>query len=180
MPQSMRMVVDLPAPLGPRKPKISPRLTSKLTRLTATKLPKRFSRLSTTTADSRLAACVRRLHRERASARLCRARGESHVVRDCLASVRRWRSGSPSASQHRDEHVLQRRLDRTDLGGGRPASRGARRLALPSSSVVRADHVDAIAEQARPTRRETAAARRRPPAAARRCGFPGSCPASVA
>jgi hypothetical protein len=23
-PQSMRMVVDLPAPLGPRKPKISP------------------------------------------------------------------------------------------------------------------------------------------------------------
>ncbi len=24
-PQSMRMVVDLPAPLGPRKPKISPR-----------------------------------------------------------------------------------------------------------------------------------------------------------
>jgi hypothetical protein len=32
MPQSMRMVVDLPAPLGPRKPKISPRRTSKLTR----------------------------------------------------------------------------------------------------------------------------------------------------
>ena len=34
----MRMVVVLPAPLGPRKPKISPRRTVKLTRSTAVKL----------------------------------------------------------------------------------------------------------------------------------------------
>src|SRR5262245_47504548 len=40
-PQSMRMVVDLPAPLLPRKPKISPRATSNDTLSTATKSPKR-------------------------------------------------------------------------------------------------------------------------------------------
>ena len=36
------MVVDLPAPLAPRKPKIAPRLTSKLTASTAVNAPKRF------------------------------------------------------------------------------------------------------------------------------------------
>ena len=36
-PHSMRMVVDLPAPFAPRKPKISPRSTSKLMRSTAVK-----------------------------------------------------------------------------------------------------------------------------------------------
>src|SRR4051812_33831278 len=35
----MLMVVDLPAPLGPRNPKTSPCSTSKLTPLTATKSP---------------------------------------------------------------------------------------------------------------------------------------------
>src|SRR5512147_3208585 len=38
-PQSMRMVVDLPAPFGPRNPKISPFFTSRLMRSTATKSP---------------------------------------------------------------------------------------------------------------------------------------------
>src|SRR6185295_1243231 len=46
-PHSIRMVVDLPAPLLPRNPKISPAWTSKLTRSTATNLPKR--RVSSTT-----------------------------------------------------------------------------------------------------------------------------------
>src|SRR5512145_447298 len=50
MPQSMRIVVDLPAPFGPRNPKISPLATSKFTRFTATKRPNLFSRFSTTTA----------------------------------------------------------------------------------------------------------------------------------
>src|SRR5450759_3075338 len=54
IPQSMRMVVDLPAPLGPRNPKISPLLTSKDTRFTATKEPNRFSRSFTMTAWSGL------------------------------------------------------------------------------------------------------------------------------
>src|SRR5262245_54271640 len=41
------MVVDLPAPFGPRKPKISPSCTVKLMLLTAVKSPKRLVRLST-------------------------------------------------------------------------------------------------------------------------------------
>src|SRR5512143_4057607 len=49
-PQSIRIVVDFPAPLGPRKPKISPRATSRLMSLTATKSPKRFVRFLRLTA----------------------------------------------------------------------------------------------------------------------------------
>src|SRR6202166_4131173 len=49
-PQRMRIVVDLPAPLGPRNPKISPRFTSSETRSTAVKSPKRFTRFSIRTA----------------------------------------------------------------------------------------------------------------------------------
>jgi hypothetical protein len=41
-PASMRMVVDLPAPLGPRKPTTSPRATVKLTSSTAVKPSKRL------------------------------------------------------------------------------------------------------------------------------------------
>src|ERR1035441_4474526 len=48
-PQSMRIVVDLPAPFGPRKPKTSPLRTARLIRSTATKFPNRLTRLSTTT-----------------------------------------------------------------------------------------------------------------------------------
>jgi hypothetical protein len=40
-PHSIRIVVDLPAPLLPRNPKISPARTSKDTSSTATKFPKR-------------------------------------------------------------------------------------------------------------------------------------------
>src|SRR5574338_1645002 len=50
IPQSIRIVVDFPEPLGPRKPKISPRAMSKLTRSTATKFPKRRVRSRTLTA----------------------------------------------------------------------------------------------------------------------------------
>src|SRR5690349_8519931 len=46
-PQSIRMVVDLPAPLLPRNPKISPRATSNDTRSTATNWPKRRVRSRT-------------------------------------------------------------------------------------------------------------------------------------
>ena len=48
-PQRMRMMVDLPAPLGPRKPMISPRAMRKLMWSTATNLPKRLTRFSATT-----------------------------------------------------------------------------------------------------------------------------------
>src|SRR5436190_12901204 len=40
-PHNMRMVVDLPAPLAPRKPKISPCFTENDRSSTATKSPKR-------------------------------------------------------------------------------------------------------------------------------------------
>src|SRR5262245_40879581 len=53
-PHSMRIVVDLPAPLLPRNPKISPRRTSNVTRSTATNCPKRRVRSLTTIADSAL------------------------------------------------------------------------------------------------------------------------------
>ena len=43
----MRIVVDLPAPFGPRKPSTSPRSTEKETPSTACLVPKIFVRLST-------------------------------------------------------------------------------------------------------------------------------------
>src|SRR5262249_22768030 len=45
-PVTMRMVVDLPAPFGPRKPSTSPRSTAKDTPSTARFAPKLFTRLS--------------------------------------------------------------------------------------------------------------------------------------
>src|SRR5258708_40261390 len=49
-PHKMRMVVDFPAPLGPRNPKISPGWTSSETRSTATQAPKRLMRFTSLTA----------------------------------------------------------------------------------------------------------------------------------
>ena len=48
----MRMVVVLPAPLGPRKPKISPRPMVKLIPLTAVNSPNFLVRLEASTAYS--------------------------------------------------------------------------------------------------------------------------------
>src|SRR5208282_5909289 len=48
-PHRILMVVDLPEPLGPRNPMISPRLTEKLIRSTAVNAPKRFTRSRTST-----------------------------------------------------------------------------------------------------------------------------------
>src|SRR5215470_17460955 len=60
-PQRMRIAVDLPAPLGPRKPKISPGRTSSETLLTATKSPKRFTSLSRWTAALVELSCTRHI-----------------------------------------------------------------------------------------------------------------------
>src|SRR6266540_3941141 len=46
-PVIIRIVVDLPAPLGPRKPRISPRSTENVTPATARFVPKCFSKFST-------------------------------------------------------------------------------------------------------------------------------------
>src|SRR5579871_1098768 len=61
-PHRMRMVVDLPAPLGPRNPKISPRRTSIDTLSTATKSPKRFVSCSILTAGPACADSGSTLH----------------------------------------------------------------------------------------------------------------------
>src|SRR5437879_12906159 len=53
-PVSILMTVVVPLPLGPRKPKISPFSTRKLTSFTAVKLPKRRTRCS-----AAMAACGR-------------------------------------------------------------------------------------------------------------------------
>src|SRR5690606_12858979 len=52
IPQSILIVVDLPAPLLPRKPKTSPRRTRKVTPSTATKPENTFVSLSASTANS--------------------------------------------------------------------------------------------------------------------------------
>ena len=75
----MRMVVDLPAPLLPRKPKISPRATSKLTSSTATNWPKRRVRLRTTIATC--AGAGRRRYRPRARSGALRRGGRSRRAR---------------------------------------------------------------------------------------------------
>src|SRR3990172_6308724 len=51
IPQSMRMVVDFPEPLGPRNPKISPFFTEKVILSTAVKAPKHLTRFSTVMAS---------------------------------------------------------------------------------------------------------------------------------
>src|ERR1700682_301184 len=61
-PHRMRMVVDLPAPLGPRKPKISPRRTARLTWSTAVNVPKRFTKSRISTALSVSICCSRAAH----------------------------------------------------------------------------------------------------------------------
>ena len=48
-PVSIRMVVDLPAPFGPRKPSTSPRLTAKLISSTACTGPNRLASRSSRT-----------------------------------------------------------------------------------------------------------------------------------
>src|SRR5215831_18339468 len=61
-PHSILIVVDLPAPLLPRKPKISPRATSNVTLSTATKSPNRLVRPRTSMAllsNRALQSCFR-------------------------------------------------------------------------------------------------------------------------
>ena len=57
-PVIMRMVVDLPAPFGPRKPSTSPRSTVNETSFTATFGPKAFVRFSTVITELLLCTCA--------------------------------------------------------------------------------------------------------------------------
>src|SRR5579883_975584 len=58
IPHNMRMVVDFPAPLGPRNPQMDPRGMWKVTRSTATKAPNRRVRPSARTAHAGLPTCL--------------------------------------------------------------------------------------------------------------------------
>src|SRR5271156_6476562 len=94
-PQRMRMVVDLPAPLGPRNPKISPGATSMETLSTATKSPNFLTRLSMWTAGpSRLGS-----------------------TGDLLFS----RESDEDVFERRDDGAVRERNDLGQLFGGRDA-----------------------------------------------------------
>src|SRR5664280_2907178 len=122
IPVRMRIVVDLPAPFGPRKPKIWPLGTSKLKRFTAMKLPNRFSRPFTTTAMS------------------------SCVLMSFLSLLR----------EHRDENVLERRVDPVNVYNA-DARATENRAGLLCRDLRRTGHqVNAIAEQAGRARSELA------------------------
>ena len=115
----MRMVVDLPAPLGPRKPKISPRAMWKLTWSTATKSPNRLTRPSAIDLVELFAA-----------ARI----GESDHV------------AFPGFGE-RHEHVLDAGRADCDLGE-RDAGAGERVAQLRDSPAGVVDHhMDAVADE---------------------------------
>src|SRR6185503_19418945 len=58
-PHSTRIVVDFPAPLGPKKPKISPGRTSRFRSATAVKSPKRLVSFSIWTAGPLVSGSMR-------------------------------------------------------------------------------------------------------------------------
>src|SRR4051794_13275166 len=102
----MRMVVDLPAPFGPRNPKISPRPTFSETSSTATKSPKRFTSRSMTTASP--SGCTERLA-------LSHFRDE-HVLKRRHDAPRLQAAPFRLPCGRIDEHVQRRarRFDRND------------------------------------------------------------------
>src|SRR5579859_8025000 len=98
----MRIVVDFPAPLGPRNPQIAPDGMSNVTWSTATNESKRRVRPSARTARGPRSAPV-----APAGSGIGRAaaapRGRRRTIRAALFF------------DHRDEHVLERRRDRLRL-----------------------------------------------------------------
>src|SRR5690349_2797812 len=85
-PHSMRMVVVLPEPFGPRMPKISPRRIVNDTSSTATTLPNVLRSPLTTTTSERsapgvFASLTARCSRRRADDRACRQARLEHAAR---------------------------------------------------------------------------------------------------
>src|SRR4030065_493071 len=81
-PHSIRIVGDLPAPFGPRKPKTSPVLMSKRKSLTASNAPNRFPRPRTVTATSSAVRITIRNPRRRRAGRRRRPRGPAPFATD--------------------------------------------------------------------------------------------------
>src|SRR3954469_1656536 len=113
IPQSMRMVVDLPAPFGPSTPKISPRSTVSETSRTATRRPKVRDRFSVLTMGSAVIVCsglrpprLATHYKARSSRSSARLRG--HVP---VQSGERWRAGVEQLLR-----VVDRDADADDQG----------------------------------------------------------------
>ena len=152
-PASMRIVVDLPEPFGPRKPKMPPRGMSKLTLSTAMKSPNRRVRSRTETIASRMR------HAARPAASL---RSDEHVL-----------------ERRRDR--LQRHAASGSLRSTKTSSSDgamARRPAGAASSASAGAHGGRQRRRCRPpcrgraARCRTATRRRRRRASAARCAAP--------
>ena len=136
-------------------------------RLTATKLPNRFSRFSTTTAGRRLDLPAPSPERGGVSG--------SHSPRTAACVRRRARPLPPGPAPKRTRPPATARWH-----GSAVAIPAAARMARPAAAVVssasRLDHVDAVAEQADRRGRQLPRAAWPPPRAARRSAPPESSP----
>src|SRR5258708_618665 len=110
MPTIIRMVVVLPAPFGPRKPKTRPALTSKLRSSTAVKSPKRFVTFRTRSVTS-LSGIIHERYHARVSALYfdsCYLEVVIRPIRVSLKAVKRRRY------RHRLSDTYRRLLHRDD------------------------------------------------------------------
>src|SRR5262245_18952768 len=157
------MVVVLPAPLGPRKPKTSPRRTVNETRSTAVNAPKRRVSSSTTTAGSLDGAATvvtpdavrERGGRPRSSAGPVAPSASSpppapnaHLPTRTPTPFSNGALPEPSFRPRHalDEHVLERRGDAPDFAHGE-AGRAERRRHAPAVAASGIDgEVKAFAE----------------------------------
>ena len=81
-PVIIRIVVDFPAPFGPKKPKISPRLTVNETPFTARLGPNSFMRFSTWIIDSMVGAILTDLTDSKLSKHRFRVKKSQDIRRD--------------------------------------------------------------------------------------------------
>src|SRR5262249_39559661 len=135
-PHSMRMAVDFPAPLLPRRPKTSPCSTVKLKSSTAVKAPKRFTRCSTSMtlpmafllAADRVVEAGPRLLEERGRRRAVETGSQQAALR---VQELGGRDEAFAIAVPRDPDVLARRqesaLGHRELGAPRLEVQGARR-----------------------------------------------------
>ena len=89
-PASMRIVVDLPAPFGPRKPSTSPRATPNETSSTAVKLPKRLVSPSISISTGWPSAATPRLPRF-PSGQVPSGGGNNGISGQCKLPLPEWR-----------------------------------------------------------------------------------------
>src|SRR5262245_10479765 len=139
-PFSILIVVVLPAPFGPRKPKICPRGTSKLTASTATKSPNVLVSSWTTTAGSAKGAlrCGHPLDEHVLQRRRLHAQLGARQASGCERGDQRV-VGRGGVGQH--VHLVAEQHGRADAGHA--LERGAR-----GARPVRADREQAALERA--------------------------------